>query len=94
MSEQRRILDFLALAERLETELRHGWLSTGRQESVAEHRFQMVLMALLVHRHLAQPVDLCKVLERSWCSIWSRGSILASDRRPQTRGGGRAGTVA
>ena len=63
MSEATRILDFLALAERLKTELRHSWLSSGRQESVAEHSFQMALMALLVHRHLAQPVDLCKALK-------------------------------
>jgi len=63
MSEHRRLLDFLALAERLKTELRHSWLSSGRQESVAEHSFQMALMALLVHRHLAQPVDLCKALK-------------------------------
>jgi putative hydrolases of HD superfamily len=63
MSEQTELLDFLALAERLKTELRHSWLSSGRQESVAEHCFQMALMALLVHRHLAQPIDLCKTLQ-------------------------------
>ena len=62
MSEHAKILDFLALAERLKIELRHSWLSSGRQESVAEHSFQMALMALLVHPHLAQPVDLCKTL--------------------------------
>jgi 5'-deoxynucleotidase YfbR-like HD superfamily hydrolase len=62
MSEHAKILDFLALAERLKTELRHSWLSSGRQESVAEHSFQMALMALLVHPHLAQPVDICKAL--------------------------------
>jgi putative hydrolase of HD superfamily len=62
MSEHARILDFLALAERLKTELRHSWLSSGRQESVAEHSFQMALMALVVHPHLAQPVDLDRTL--------------------------------
>ena len=65
MSEQTKILDFLALAERLKTELRHSWLSSGRQESVAEHSFQMALMALLVHPHLAHPVDLGKVFDQS-----------------------------
>jgi putative hydrolase of HD superfamily len=63
MSEQARILDFLALAERLKAELRHSWLSSGRQESVAEHCWQMALMAMLVHRHLAEPVDLGRALE-------------------------------
>ena len=57
------ILDFLALAERLKTELRHSWLSSGRQESVAEHCWQMALMAMLVHPELEQPVDLGRALK-------------------------------
>jgi putative hydrolase of HD superfamily len=63
MDEVHRILSFLALSERLKCELRHSWLSNGRQESVAEHSWQMALMALLVHRHLAQPVDIEKTLK-------------------------------
>jgi putative hydrolases of HD superfamily len=63
MSEIRTILDFLALAERLKCELRHSWLSNGRQESVAEHSWQMALMAMLMHRHLEVPVDLGKTLK-------------------------------
>ena len=47
-----RILGVLRLAERLKSELRHSWLSSGRQESVAEHTWQMALMAVLMHRHL------------------------------------------
>lgn len=63
MSEIGTILDFLALAERLKCELRHSWLSNGRQESVAEHSWQMALMAMLMHRHLERPVDLGKTLK-------------------------------
>jgi putative hydrolase of HD superfamily len=63
MSEARTILDFMALAERLKCELRHSWLSNGRQESVAEHCWQMALMAMLMHRHLEHPVDLGKTLK-------------------------------
>ena len=63
MSEIGTILDFLALAERLKCELRHSWLSNGRQESVAEHSWQMALMAMLMHRHLERPVDLVKTLK-------------------------------
>ena len=63
MSDVRTILDFLALAERLKRELRHSWLSDGRQESVAEHCWQMALMAMLSHRQLEQPVDLGKALK-------------------------------
>ena len=62
MSEIGTILDFLALAERLKCELRHSWLSDGRRESVAEHSWQMALMAMLMHRHLEMPVDLGKAL--------------------------------
>jgi putative hydrolase of HD superfamily len=63
LSDVRTILDFLALSERLKRELRHCWLSDGRQESVAEHSWQMALMAILAHRHLAQPVDIGKTLK-------------------------------
>jgi putative hydrolase of HD superfamily len=57
MSQQTKMFDLLALAERLRTGLRQSWLASGRQESVAEHCFQMALMALMVHPHLALPVD-------------------------------------
>lgn len=58
-----RILDFLALSERLKRELRHSWLADGRQESVAEHTWQMALLAILVHRRLEQPTDLPRTLK-------------------------------
>lgn len=63
MDEAARILDFVAFAERLKCELRHSWLSDGRRESVAEHSWQMALMAMLVHRHLATPVDIERALK-------------------------------
>jgi putative hydrolase of HD superfamily len=63
LSAVRTLLHFLALTERLKTELRHSWLSDGRQESVAEHCWQMALMAMLAHPELEQPVDLCKTLK-------------------------------
>ena len=53
----------LELAERLKFELRHSWLSSGRQESVAEHTWQMALMAVLMHRHLEKPAELGRSLE-------------------------------
>ena len=56
------ILETLRLAERLKFELRHSWTSQGRQESVAEHSYQMALMALLLHPHLEHPVNLCRTL--------------------------------
>ncbi len=59
----KQILSFIGLAERLKSELRHSWLSDGRKESVAEHCWQMALMAILLHRHLQYPVDLEKTLK-------------------------------
>jgi len=57
------ILNVLKLAERLKFELRHSWLSNGRQESVAEHCWQMALVAILVHGSLEHPIDLEKALK-------------------------------
>lgn len=58
-----RIMSLLKLAEGIKRELRHSWLSDGRRESVAEHSWQMALMAMLMHRHLEHPVDLSKTLQ-------------------------------
>ena len=52
------MLAFFALAERLKTEMRHSWLSNGRQESVAEHCWMMALMAFTIAPHLEHKVDL------------------------------------
>ena len=56
-------LQLIKLAERLKFELRHSWLSNGRRESVAEHTWQMALMAILIHKYLKSPVDLEKTLK-------------------------------
>jgi putative hydrolases of HD superfamily len=58
-----KIVDCCVLVGRLKRELRHSWLSDGRRESVAEHSWSMSLLALLVHRHLAQPVETDRVLK-------------------------------
>ena len=57
------ILAFLQFSERLKLELRHSWLSNGRQESVAEHTWQMALMAMLIHDRLEAPVALERTLK-------------------------------
>ena len=63
MTEARTILEFLAFTEGVKRELRHSWLSDGRRESVAEHSWQMALMAMVVHPRLEAPVDLCRALK-------------------------------
>ncbi len=60
--EARAVVEFLRLAERLKSELRHSWLSSGRRESVAEHTWQMAVMALVSHQHLEHPVTIDRAL--------------------------------
>jgi putative hydrolases of HD superfamily len=50
------LLQFLHLAERLKCEFRHSHTSTGRQESVAEHSWRVLLLAFLLRPYL--PVTL------------------------------------
>lgn len=57
------IVEVLTLAERLKRELRHSWLSDGRQESVAEHTWLMSIAAILLSPHLEHPVDLGHTLK-------------------------------
>ena len=58
-----KILAFLSFAERLKFELRHSWLSNGRQESVAEHVWRTSLMAVLLYPYLEQSLDMAKTLK-------------------------------
>lgn len=57
------ILEVLQLPEKLKFELRHSWLSNGRQESVAEHTWRMSLMAVLIEPLLEKKIDLAKLLK-------------------------------
>ncbi|WP_438824864.1 HD domain-containing protein [Bacillus sp. JJ722] len=57
------ILEVVKLGEKLKYELRHSWLSNGRQESVAEHTWRVSLMAMLIEPYLDQKVDTAKLLK-------------------------------
>jgi len=56
-------LKFLHVAEGLKRELRHSWLSDGRQESVAEHTWRVALMAMAIEEHLPQKVSSERLLK-------------------------------
>ncbi|MDZ4323104.1 MAG: HD domain-containing protein, partial [Alphaproteobacteria bacterium] len=56
-------VQFLNIAEKLKCEMRHSWLSSGRQESVAEHSWRMGLMVMTFFPYLSQKVDLEKCLK-------------------------------
>lgn len=57
------ILTLIKLGEKLKSEMRHSWLSNGRQESVAEHTWRVSLMAMLMEPYLTQKVDSEKLLK-------------------------------
>jgi putative hydrolases of HD superfamily len=57
------ILNVLKLAEKLKFEMRHSWLSNGRQESVAEHTWRVGLMAVLLEPYIEERMDMAKLLK-------------------------------
>ncbi|MFI8684853.1 HD domain-containing protein [Rossellomorea sp. NPDC077527] len=57
------ILELIKLGEKLKYEMRHSWLSNGRQESVAEHTWRVSLMAMLIEPFLTEKVDSAKLLK-------------------------------
>ncbi|MGM0852747.1 MAG: HD domain-containing protein [Bacillota bacterium] len=57
------ILELIKLGEKLKSEMRHSWLSNGRQESVAEHTWRVSFMAMLIEPYLTQEVDSSKLLK-------------------------------
>ena len=57
------IVDVLSLVERLKREMRHSWLSDGRQESVAEHTWLMSIAAILMADKLEHSVELGHTLK-------------------------------
>lgn len=59
----KRVLDVITLGEKLKYELRHSWLSNGRQESVAEHTWRVSLMAMLIEPYLDRKVNLARLLK-------------------------------
>lgn len=63
MNKLKSMLEIVKLGEKLKMEMRHSWLSNGRQESVAEHTWRVSLMAMLIEPHLPQKVDTAKMLK-------------------------------
>ena len=57
------IRSFLTDAEKLKTELRHSYLTNGRQESVADHVWRMALLAMLIEPNLSKKIDTERVLK-------------------------------
>ena len=71
-----RLLEILAVAERLKCTPRHSWTSTGRRESVAEHSWRVALMALLVADEFP---DLCIDRVVRMCLLHDLGEAFTGD---------------
>ena len=50
----RTLLEFMSVAEKLKCRTRHSWTSDGRQESVAEHTYRLLVFAWLVRDELPE----------------------------------------
>lgn len=70
------VLTFLRAAERLKTQTRSGWTSTGQAESVAEHTWRLCLMAMLLYGS-TPGIDLDRLLRM--CLIHDLGEAIGGD---------------
>lgn len=60
--EEETLFQFLNLAEKLKCHTRHSWTSSGRQESVAEHVYRLLVFAWLVREEFPD-YDMNRVME-------------------------------
>ena len=72
----RHLIDFLGITGKLKRNTRHCWGSGGRQESVADHSWQLAVMALLVAEEFPK-VDINKVVKM--CLIHDFGEAITGD---------------
>ena len=56
-------ITFLHEAEKLKSTLRHNWTTTGRQESVAEHTWRLMLMFFLFDHSVEFHIDSYRVMK-------------------------------
>lgn len=72
----RELLDILSVTERLKDAVRHCYTSGGRRESVAEHSWQMTVMAFFMRDEFPD-ADMDKVMEM--CVIHDLGEAFTGD---------------
>lgn len=63
MTDLLKITDFIKSVEVLKTTVRHNRFDNGRQESVAEHTWRMVLFFITVQESLQLDVDVLKIIK-------------------------------
>ena len=72
----RELLEALSIAERLKDTTRHCYTSKGRHESVAEHSWNMTLMAFFIKNEFPE-ADINKVIQM--CIIHDLGECFTGD---------------
>lgn len=70
------LLDFMGLAEKLKCNTRHSFTSSGRQESVAEHCFRLMVFAWLMREEFPE-LDMERVMEL--CLFHDIGEAVTGD---------------
>lgn len=74
--EPRRLIEAMAVAERLKNSTRHSYTTTGRKESVAEHSWRLILLAYFVSDEF-KDIDLEKLMKM--CLIHDLGEAFTGD---------------
>lgn len=72
----RKLIEILAVAEKLKNNTRHSWTSSGRQESIAEHSWRLSFMAYLVKDEFPD-ADINKVIRM--CIFHDIGEAFTGD---------------
>ena len=70
------VIEFLKITEKLKCNTRHSWTSTGRRESVAEHSFQLMVLAWSVKDEFPD-IDMEKVMKM--CLFHDFGEAITGD---------------
>lgn len=70
------IIKFLNDLEALKSELRHSWMSSGRQESVAEHSWRCAVLALVLAPEFSK-LNIVQVIKM--CLIHDFGEVYYGD---------------
>lgn len=74
--ESRRLIDLMAIAEKLKCNTRHSWTSTNRHETVAAHSWRLALLAYLVQDEFPE-ADMDKVIRM--CIFHDLGEAITGD---------------
>ena len=71
------LVDFFAIAEKLECEYRTTRMSDGAQQSVASHSWNMIIIAIALQPHLTRPVNMERVMEM--CALHDLPEAIVHD---------------